>query len=88
MNTAKPVTVWLIWTPPEKSKAGKTGKPGYWSFNHIEDGHSEAEKPHDAFNRGWSRGQWRQAHGHLGALGAWGSPKLEYTRDGLFDVAA
>lgn len=92
MPVNKPVTVWVVWTPPEtpkpskEGKPAKPGKPGYWTFNHIEDGHSAADKPQDSIDRGWARSKWRRAHGQLGELGRWGAQQLEYKRDGLFDV--
>jgi len=39
--TLKPITVWERWIPPNKN----TGRRGYWAHNHIEDGHSNQERP-------------------------------------------
>ena len=76
----KPVTVWVCWNPPVKAKPPAVAKPGYWSFNHIEDGHSSAATPADPFGRGWQHATWRKAHGHLNDDSP---PKLDYERVGI-----
>jgi hypothetical protein len=77
------VTVWIRWQPP----IGK--KPGYWSMNHLEDGHVDQATPTDNFKVGWSGGKWRKAFGWL-ELGAGqdGSDKLVYDKTGVFEVNA
>lgn len=82
---AKPVTAWLRWHPPEKNKKGDIVKPGYWDYNHFEEGHSQLDNPLDAFpQRGWVRATWRKAHGWL-VPQASGSPRLDYPKEGLFE---
>lgn len=80
LEIEQPATAWFRWFPPEKGSA----KPGYWDYNHLEYGHSSADKPEDPFNRGWARATWRKAHGQLVPQPG-GSPRLEYSKEGLFD---
>ena len=81
-----PVTVWVLWVPPEKPKKGREPKPGYWTFNHIEDGHCEATKPTDRFGRGWHAANWRKRHAQLVDKGShFGSPVLEHDASGLYE---
>jgi hypothetical protein len=82
----KLTTAWYRWNPPERPKAGKTGKPGFWSFNHIEDGHAASATPADPFGRGWQSAKWRKRHGQLVAEGScFGAPVVIIDTTGVFD---
>lgn len=49
---------------------------GGYAFNHIEDGWSERERPHDATGKRWTRGQWHRALAQLAPGGLMGARKL------------
>lgn len=70
----KPVTRWERWNPPVTNKKTGVTTPGFWSFNHLEDGHADCDKPADPFSRGWSQATWRKEHAHLGGVGQFGAP--------------
>lgn len=54
-------------------------------YNHFEEGHSEADKPADAFpKRGRAKATWRKAFGPLVPQPS-GVPRLDYPTAGLFD---
>lgn len=53
----KPITKWNRWNPETKS----------FQFNHIEDGHSDREKPYAKFpaQKGWEGSEWTKEHVYL-----------------------
>lgn len=64
---AVPVTAWWHW---DKDRKG-------FVFNHIEDGWSTQERPHDPTGRRWTRGTWHRSLAELRlGCGVLGSPKL------------
>lgn len=56
-----PITLWFRWVKD------KEHPDGWFSFNHLEDGHSETDKPVPKFpsQNGWLNSIWKREHSLL-----------------------
>lgn len=61
---------------------------GGYAFNHIEDGWSERDRPHDPTGKRWTRGQWHRCHAQLVPGGLLGARKLVLLEPAPVEAAA